>query len=115
MNTPFTPPSGPFGTPGFGFGAGPAQRRAFHGARRQARREFIENLRENAGGHDGPFGPGFGGPGFGPGFGGPGFGFGRPGFGGPRGGGAAVAAVAGATYARRSWCCSPNGPCTVTR
>ncbi|BDB45490.1 MULTISPECIES: PadR family transcriptional regulator [Mycobacterium] len=87
MNTPFTPPSGPFGTPGFGFGAGPAQRRAFHGARRQARREFIENLRENAGGHDGPFGPGFGGPGFGPGFGGPGFGFGRPGFGGPRGGG----------------------------
>jgi len=84
MNTPFTPPGGPFGArPGFGFGfapGGPAQRRALHGARRQARREFFEQLRENAGGHDGP--PGFG-PGFG--FGGPGFGFG-PGFGGPRGG-----------------------------
>jgi DNA-binding PadR family transcriptional regulator len=85
MNTPFTPPGGPFaGRPGFGFGfggpAGPAQRRALHGARRHARREFFEQLRENAGDHDGPLGFG---PGFGPGFG---LGFGGPGFGGPRGG-----------------------------
>ena len=57
MNNQFTPPVGPFaGGPGFGFGAGPAQRRAMHGARRQARQEFIEHLRENAGGHDGPLG-----------------------------------------------------------
>jgi DNA-binding PadR family transcriptional regulator len=89
MNTPFTPPGGPFGPgPGLGFGfapGAPAARRALHGARRHARREFFEQLRENAGGPDGPagFGPGFGGPGFG--FGGPGLGFG-PGFGGPRGG-----------------------------
>jgi DNA-binding PadR family transcriptional regulator len=85
MNTPFTPPGGPFAArPGFGFGpVGPAQRRALHGAKRHARREFFENLREQAADHDGPlgFGPGFG-PGFGGGFG-PGFGFG---FGGPRGG-----------------------------
>ncbi|MDP7738248.1 PadR family transcriptional regulator [Mycobacterium paragordonae] len=74
MNTLFTPPSGPFGPrPGFGFGPG-------------ARREFIENLREQAGEHGGPmgFGPGFG-PSFGPGFG-PGFGFGPGGRGGRRGG-----------------------------
>jgi DNA-binding PadR family transcriptional regulator len=87
MNNQFTPPGGPFaGQPGlgFGFGHGHAQRRALHGARHQARKEFIEQLRENAGGHDGPFGfgPGFG-PGFGRGFG-PGFG---PGFGGGRRGG----------------------------
>lgn len=86
MNTPFTPPIGPFGPrfgagPGFGlgFGAGPMQRRALHGARRQARREFLDNVCEQAGEHGGPmgFGPGFGGPAFGPGFG----------FGGGRGGG----------------------------
>ena len=87
MNNQFTPPGGPFaGQPGlgFGFGHGHAQRRALHGARHQARKEFIEQLRENAGGHEGPFGfgPGFG-PGFGRGFG-PGFG---PGFGGGRRGG----------------------------
>lgn len=78
MNTLFNPPTGPFGPrPGFGFGPG---------ARRQARREFFENLREQAGEHGGPmgFGPGFG-AGFGPGFG-PGFGFGPGGRGGRRGG-----------------------------
>jgi DNA-binding PadR family transcriptional regulator len=79
MSNPFTPPEGPFaGRPGFGFGfgAGPVDRRALHEARRQARRDFREHLRDHAGGHDGPlgFGPGFG-PGVGPGFG-PGFGFG---------------------------------------
>ncbi|HYB35275.1 MAG TPA: PadR family transcriptional regulator [Mycobacterium sp.] len=81
MSNPFTTPGGPFvGRPGFGFGFGPAQRRAFHEARRQARREFREHLRDHAGGHDVPFGFGAGfGPGFGPGFG---FGFGP---GGPRG------------------------------
>lgn len=84
MSNPFTAPEGPFGDrPGFGFGLvpGPAQRRALHGARRQARREFFEHLRDQAGGGD--FGPGFG-PGLGPGFG-PGFGFGF-GPGGRRGG-----------------------------
>ena len=83
MNNQFTPPGGPFaGGPGFGFGPGPAQRRAMHGARRHARQEFIEHLRDHqAGGHEGPlgFGPGFG-PGFGRGFG-PGFGGGRRGWG----------------------------------
>ncbi|MDT5139639.1 MAG: hypothetical protein QOG19_2658 [Mycobacterium sp.] len=81
MNTPFTPPSGPFGPrPGFGFG--PVPPRGLHGARRHARREFFENLRDQAGEHGGP--AGFG-PGFGPGFAfGPGFGFGP---GGGRGGG----------------------------
>ena len=91
MNNQFTPPVGPFaGGPGFGFGPGPAQRRAMHGARRHARQEFIEHLRDHqAGGPEGPlgfgggFGPGFG-RGFGPGFG-PGFGGGRRG-GGRRGG-----------------------------
>ncbi|MET0456897.1 MAG: PadR family transcriptional regulator [Mycobacterium sp.] len=102
MNTPFTPPNGPFeGQPPFGFGFGPVDRRAFHEQRRQARRafrdEFREAVRDQDGGHDGPFdggfrggfgpgfGRGFGGPGFGPGFGGPGFGRGGAGFG--RGGG----------------------------
>ncbi len=105
MNTPFTPPSGPFqGHPhagGFGFGFGPVDRRALHEQRRHARRAFRneirEAVREHDGGHDGPFdgdfrggfgpgfGRGFGGPGFGgPGFGGPGFGRGGRG-GGPRG------------------------------
>jgi len=84
MNHPFTPGGGPFaGRPGFGFGFAPdpAQRRALHGARRQARHEFFEHLRNQAADHDGPlgFGPGFG-PGFGAGFG---FGFGP---GGRRGG-----------------------------
>ncbi|WP_204800534.1 PadR family transcriptional regulator [Mycobacterium riyadhense] len=82
MNTPFTPPSGPFGGRpgfgfGFGFGPGPAQRRALQGAKRHARREFFEHLRDHADDHDGSFGFG---PGFGPGFV---FGFGP---GGPRGG-----------------------------
>ncbi|MCV7430201.1 PadR family transcriptional regulator [Mycolicibacterium bacteremicum] len=64
MNTPFTP----FASPGpFGFD------------RRHARREFRDQIRAQAGGPQGPFGPGFG---FGPSFG-PGFGFGP---GGPRGG-----------------------------
>jgi len=83
MNNPFTPPDGPFtARPGFGFGIvpGPAERRALHGARRHARREFFENLRDHAGDHDMPF---LIGTGFGPGFG-PGFGFGSGG--GPRGG-----------------------------
>jgi DNA-binding PadR family transcriptional regulator len=94
MNTPFTPPQGPFdGRPGFGFGRtfSPEDRRAFHERRRQARHDFREHVREHRG--EGGFGPGFGGfgaGGFGPGFG-PGFGFG-PGSrsgrrGGPRGGG----------------------------
>ncbi|CAM4115667.1 Transcriptional regulator YqjI [Mycobacterium basiliense] len=78
MNNLFTPPGGPFGArPGFGFGPGPAQRRALHSARRHARREFFEHLRDHDGGHDGPLGFG---PGFAPGFG---FGFGP---GSPRGG-----------------------------
>jgi DNA-binding PadR family transcriptional regulator len=84
MNTPFTPPEGPFGPPSAGgFGFGPVDRRALHEQRRQARREFRDHVREHRGEAGfGGFGPGrgFGGPGFG----GPGFGFG-PG-GGPRGG-----------------------------
>jgi DNA-binding PadR family transcriptional regulator len=87
MNEQFTPPGGPFGGRpafGFGFGAGPVDRRALHAARRQARHDFREHLRDHAGGRGfdpgfGGFGPGFGG-GFGPGFG-PGFG---GGFGGSR-------------------------------
>ncbi|CAM2873822.1 PadR family transcriptional regulator [Mycobacterium intermedium] len=88
MNDRFTPPGGPFGVqPGFGFGPGFApgfaQRRAMHAAKRHARREFVENLRDHAGGGPFGFGPGGPGPGFGSGFG-PGFG---PGFGfTPRGG-----------------------------
>ncbi|ANW62509.1 PadR family transcriptional regulator [Mycobacterium sp. djl-10] len=79
MNTPFTPPTGPFGGQPGPFGFGPGDRRALHEHRRGARREFREHVREH------------GGPGFGPGFGrefpgfGPGFGFGPGGFGG-RGG-----------------------------
>ena len=76
MNDPFTPP------PPGGFGFGPQPRRALHEQRRQARREFRENVREHGTGGPGPFGPGFG-PGRG------GFGFDpRGGFdfgGGPRG------------------------------
>lgn len=91
MNTPFTPQDGPFGGrpefgPGFGpgFGFAPADRRALHEHRRQARRDFRDHVREHRGG--GPFGPGFGGfGGFGPGAPGPGFGPG--GRGGRRGGG----------------------------
>ncbi len=73
---------------GFGFGFGPEQRRALHEQRRQARREFRENLREHGTGQHGPGGRGFqGGFNFGPGRGG--FGFDpRGGFGfDPRGGG----------------------------
>ncbi|BBY06079.1 PadR family transcriptional regulator [Mycobacterium noviomagense] len=69
MSNPFDTPGGPFpGRPGFGFG--PEQRRAFHESRRQARQEFQEQLRDQAGRHDFPFGfaAGFG-PGFGPTFG----------------------------------------------
>ena len=93
MSNPFTPPDSPFGGRpglGFGFGAGPAQRRALHGAKRHARREFFEQLREHGG--DQGFGPGFGrgfGRGFGPGGFGPGGfgpGFGPAGRGGRRGG-----------------------------
>lgn len=86
MNTPFTPPDGPFGGHpgrGFGFGFGPENRRAIHEQRRQARRDFREHVREHRG--DGGFGPGFGG-GFGPGGFGPGFGFGPGARGGRRGG-----------------------------
>jgi DNA-binding PadR family transcriptional regulator len=86
MNTPFTPPQGPFEGRGFGFGFGPAfgpeNRRTLHEQRRQARREFRDHVREHRG--DAGFGAGFG-PGFGPGGFGPGFGFG-PGRGGLRGG-----------------------------
>ncbi|MFB1294430.1 PadR family transcriptional regulator [Mycobacterium sp. pW049] len=87
MNTPFTPPQGPFENRGFGFGFSPEDRRAFHEQRRQARRDFRDHVREHRG--DAGFGPGFG-PGFGFGPGGPGrgFGFGPGGRrGGPRGGG----------------------------
>jgi DNA-binding PadR family transcriptional regulator len=100
MNTPFTPPNGPFeGRPhggGFGFGFSPVDRRAIHEQRRAARHGFRDAIHEHEAGTEGPFdggfrgfgpgfGRGFGGPGFGPGFGGPGFG--RGGRGGPRGGG----------------------------
>lgn len=92
MNTPFTPPNGPFEGRGFGFGFSPEDRRAVHERRRQARREFRDHIREHRGaagfggfnpGGPGGFGPGGFGPGFGPGGFGPGFGPG--GFGG-RGG-----------------------------
>ena len=54
MSNPFTPAGGPFaGRPGFGFGPD-TQRRTLHGARRRARREFFEHLREHAPDHDGP-------------------------------------------------------------
>jgi DNA-binding PadR family transcriptional regulator len=90
MTSPFPPQGGPFG-----FGFGPADRRALHEQRRNARREFRNHVREHVaegGGFEGfgrgfgPGGPGGFGPGFGPGFGGPGFGFG-PGGRGRRGGG----------------------------
>jgi DNA-binding PadR family transcriptional regulator len=95
MNTPFTPPEGPFGPPpAGGFGFGPVDRRALH-ERRQARRDFREHVRghrdefrEHVREHRGD--AGFGGFGPGRGFGGPGFGFGPgggPGGGGRRGGG----------------------------
>ena len=58
MNSPFTPPTPPFGFGPAGFD------------RRHARREFRDHIRGQAGGPQGPFGPGFGpGPGFGFGFG----------------------------------------------
>ncbi|MET0701519.1 MAG: PadR family transcriptional regulator [Mycobacterium sp.] len=88
MNSPFTPPGGPFGGrqhPGFGFGFDPADRRALHEQRRNARREFRDQVREHVAEGGGPFERGFGrgfGPG-GPGFGGPGFGFGPGRRGGP--------------------------------
>lgn len=88
MNTPFTPPQGPFEGRGFGFGFSPEGRRTLHEQRRQARREFRDHVREHRG--DAGFGPGFGpGFGFGPGTFGPGFGPGGRGGrrGGPRGGG----------------------------
>ncbi len=87
-----TPNDGSFEGRGFGFGFSPVDRRALHDRRRQARREFRDQVREHRG--DAGFGPGFGG--FGPGFGmgpgggkfGPGFGFGPGGRrGGHRGGG----------------------------
>jgi DNA-binding PadR family transcriptional regulator len=86
MNTPFTPQDGPFGRP---FGFGPTDRRALHEHRRQARRDFRDQVREHRGEGFTPGGPGFG-PGFpfagGFGPGGPGFGFGPGGRGGRRGG-----------------------------
>ena len=90
MNTPFTPPGGPFEGPfqGHGFGFGPDDPRVLHGRRRASRREFREHVREHrgdAGFGPGGFGPGGFGPGFGPGFG-HGFGFGPGGPGGRRGG-----------------------------
>ncbi len=75
----------PFGPPLGGFGFTPADRRAFHQQRKQARREFREHLRQHGPGFDANMG-------FGPGRG-RGFEFGfdpRGGFGfaaGPRGGG----------------------------
>lgn len=83
MNTPFTPPQGPFAGRGLGFApaVSPEDRRTLHEQRRQARRGFREHVRDHRG--DAVFGPGFGG--FGPGSFGPGFGFG-PGRGGRRGG-----------------------------
>lgn len=81
MDNSFISPDGPFAArPGFGFVPGPAQRRALHGAKRHARREFFEHLRDHAADQDGPLGFG---PGFGPGFG---FGLGGPGFSGPHAG-----------------------------
>jgi DNA-binding PadR family transcriptional regulator len=83
MNNPFfdagSPEGGPFAGGHGGFGFAPQDRRAFHEQRKQARREFRESVRAQAG-HDGPFGPGFG-RGFGRGGFGPGFGFGPGGFG----------------------------------
>ena len=83
---PMTPQFNPPG--GFGFGFGPADRRAMHHQRRAARREFRDQMRAHlheARDHDiAPScqsGPGFA-PGFGFGPGGPGFEFGF----GPRGG-----------------------------
>ena len=68
MHDPFTPTPGGFGS---GFGFGPQQRRALHEQRRQARREFRDQLREHGADRHGPFGPGFPpGFGFGPGRGG---------------------------------------------
>jgi DNA-binding PadR family transcriptional regulator len=77
MTNPFSPPPG-------GFGFGPGNRRAFHQQRRQARREFRENVRDHDAGFQGNFGFGAG-RGFEFGFdprGGFGLGFGP----GPRGG-----------------------------
>lgn len=93
MNTPFTPSDNPFPGqpgPGFGFGFPPADRRALHEHRRQARRGFRDHIREHGGPGFGPGFPGFGGrdfPGFGPGFGGPGPFGGRGGRRGPGRGG----------------------------
>lgn len=87
MNAPFPPFGKPFvgGAGPHGLGFGPADRRALHEQRRQARREFRDFVRGHEAGRtgpfDGPFGPGFG-RGFGPGGFGFGFGFGP----GPRGG-----------------------------
>ncbi|AHC27697.1 MULTISPECIES: PadR family transcriptional regulator [Mycobacteriaceae] len=85
MNTPFSshPGATPFENAAFdnaSFGAAPfgAAPGRFGFDRRHARRELREQVRAQAGGPQGPFGPGFG---FGPSFG-PGFGFGP----GPRGG-----------------------------
>ena len=45
MSNPFTPPDGPFGgRPGFGFGFGPAQRRALHYARRRPGGNFVNTF-----------------------------------------------------------------------
>ncbi len=90
MNTPFTPPNGPFeGRPHVGgFGFSPVDRRVIHEQRRAARRGFRDAIRAHDADGEGPFDGGFRGgfgPGFGRGFGGPGFGGG--GGRGPRGGG----------------------------
>ncbi|HET9874169.1 MAG TPA: PadR family transcriptional regulator [Mycobacterium sp.] len=82
MTTPFPPFgehfAGGLHPGGFGFGFDPQSRRTLHDAKRQAKRELFDHLRDHGAGADGSFGFG---PGFGRGFG-PGFGFGPR----PRGG-----------------------------
>ncbi|QUR69260.1 PadR family transcriptional regulator [Mycobacterium spongiae] len=86
MSNSFIPPTGTFAArPGFGFGPGSALggplarrgRRALHGVKHDAGREFFDNVRDHAADQNGHWGLG---PGFTFGFGGPGFG------GGPRAG-----------------------------
>ena len=121
MNTPFTPPDGPFQGRGHRLrlrprptgarctnSAGrPVATSATTSANTAATRRLRPRLRLRS-----RLRPGFGGFG-------PGFGFGPGGRGGRRGGPAADAAVAGAagavTCAPPSSSCSPTGRCTATR